>query len=404
MTRTSVNGSPPAPSVVILGSDALVVCLPATPTQLANACFAAGFHGVFPASWGDELVAAGCVKALEQRSGPAIQCSCPLVLEQLRGVRSLHRYMVPLVSPPVATARYLRAMCEQAPLHITYVGDCPGADDPTIDRRMSPRELQALFEERGIVPSAQRPDLGDNPPRDRRRYYSLPGGVPAPEWLGTDWPKRVLVDTDASEALAELAHRAHGRENALIDLAPQLGCACSGAGPGVAAVDGRRSVTALEPPRARSDILDPKLAVEVFAAPVGEPPGPEVTWTDFLDSLPSTLSLDSQAHEQGTGPTTRSSRQSTKPHRRPSGQVALPRAYLRTRGNPRRPKEGRDAEAIFAATPPRAAAEGPSLRPSPDEAKPSEPRQERDPERPPRREESLTSARRREETLTSPRV
>jgi hypothetical protein len=119
MNRTSTHAATVPPSVVILGSDALLTALPATPTQLANACYAAGFEGVFPASWGDELVAAGCLKNLETRIGPAILCSCPLVSEQLRGVAPLQRFQLHLVSPPTAAARYLRARCDDAPLRIT---------------------------------------------------------------------------------------------------------------------------------------------------------------------------------------------------------------------------------------------------------------------------------------------
>jgi len=287
------------PSVVILGSDALLTALPATPTQLANACYAAGFEGVFPASWGDELVAAGCLKNLETRIGPAILCACPLVSEQLRGVAPLQRYQLHLVSPPVAAARYLRALCDDAPLRITYVGDCPGADDASIDERVSPSEFLRRLGQRGINPSAQRPDLGANVPRDRRRFYSLPGGAPTPEWLSADWPKRTLVDADAGEALADLAHHALARESTLIDFAPQLGCACSGAVGGIAPAAARRAVAALEPPRARQEVLDPDLKIAV-EAPVALLAGrEEVTWDEFLAALPHALTPAAPAPEGG---------------------------------------------------------------------------------------------------------
>lgn len=297
MNRTSTQAATVPPSVVILGSDALLTALPATPTQLANACYAAGFEGVFPASWGDELVAAGCLKNLETRIGPAILCSCPLVSEQLRGVAPLQRFQLHLVSPPTAAARYLRALCDDAPLRITYVGDCPGADDASIDERVSPGEFLRRLSERGITPLAQRPDLGANVPRDRRRFYSLPGGAPTPEWLSADWPKRTLVDIGAGEALADLAHHALERESTLIDFAPQLGCACSGAVGGVAPAEARRGVAALEPPRARQEVLDPDLRIPVEAmVPMG-PGGEEVTWDEFLASLPKTLSPEGATGE-----------------------------------------------------------------------------------------------------------
>ena len=210
-------------SVAILGADALLVALPSTPTQLANACFAGGFAEVFPATWGDELIAAGCLEQLESRTGPAIFCACPLVAEQLRGATELRRFIVPLISPPVAVARYLRALFPGDELTITYVGDCPGADDESIDERLSPHELLENLARRGIMPATQRPDLGMHAAHDRRRFYSIPGGVPSPQWLGAQWPKRTLVDVHAGDALASLANQTMSRGNTLIDFAPHLG-------------------------------------------------------------------------------------------------------------------------------------------------------------------------------------
>ena len=42
------------PSVLILGTDAVLAAGPATPVQLVHACRAAGYDAVIPASWGDE--------------------------------------------------------------------------------------------------------------------------------------------------------------------------------------------------------------------------------------------------------------------------------------------------------------------------------------------------------------
>jgi hypothetical protein len=44
-----------SPSLVILGTDAVLAAAPATPVQLAHACLAAGYGAAVPASWGDEL-------------------------------------------------------------------------------------------------------------------------------------------------------------------------------------------------------------------------------------------------------------------------------------------------------------------------------------------------------------
>ena len=331
-------------SVAILGADALIVALPSTPTQLANACFAGGFAEVFPATWGDELIAAGCLEQLESRTGPAIFCSCPLVAEQLRGAAELRRFIVPLISPPVAVARYLRALYPADALKITYVGDCPGADDESIDERLSPNELLEAFARRGILPATQRPDLGTHVARDRRRFYSLPGGVPAPQWLGAQRPKRTLVDVHAGDALASLANQTLSRGNTLIDFAPHLGCACAGAVGGVSAQDARKAVAAHEPPRAQSEIVSGAVRVEVSLAPAGERHLAEVSWNDFLAALPAALAMPADG-THGAAHATHSAPEAglrTDP-RRVRGRekkVALPRAYLATRQGARHNRTG----------------------------------------------------------------
>src|SRR5690348_13645363 len=115
---------PPAVPIVILGTDALVAALPATPVQLAHACMRAGFANVIPASWGDELIASAVLKRLPRfEGGPAIQCSCPIVAHRLLSVGGdLRPAMVTVVAPPVAVARYVRALSQPTPTRITYVG------------------------------------------------------------------------------------------------------------------------------------------------------------------------------------------------------------------------------------------------------------------------------------------
>ncbi|MDQ2767740.1 MAG: hypothetical protein M3Y30_11355, partial [Gemmatimonadota bacterium] len=331
---TAIESTPR--SVAILGADALLVALPSTPTQLANACFAGGFAEVFPATWGDELIAAGCLEQLESRTGPAIFCACPLVAEQLRGATELRRFIIPLISPPVAVARYLRSLFPDEALRITYVGDCPGADDTSIDVRLSPNELLSTLAKRGILPATQRPDLGAHVAHDRRRFYSIPGGVPSPQWLGAQWPKRTLVDVHAGDALATLANQTLSRGNTLIDFAPHLGCACAGAVGGTSTHDARNAVVALEPPRALSEIVNAAVRVEVSLAPAGEQSTAEVTWGDFLAALPAALAM----HPEGTtGPVT-APMSRTAPRRALQKKAALPRAYMAARAGTRRERTG----------------------------------------------------------------
>ena len=139
--------------IVILGTDSLLAAAPATPVQLAHACLRAGFGNVVPASWGDELIAAAVLRQLPRfGNGPAIQCSCPIVAHRLLTTGGdLRPVMLALVSPPVALARYVRALSHPTRTRITYVGGCPGASDESIDIRMTPEALIAMLAERDIA-------------------------------------------------------------------------------------------------------------------------------------------------------------------------------------------------------------------------------------------------------------
>src|SRR3954463_9674944 len=125
----SAPSSPHAPAsttvpIVVLGTDALLAALPATPVQLAHACLRAGVANAVPASWGDELIAAPVLRRLPQfAGGPAIQCSCPIVAHRLLNVGSdLRPAMMGFVPPPVAIARYVRTLSGTTPVRVTYVG------------------------------------------------------------------------------------------------------------------------------------------------------------------------------------------------------------------------------------------------------------------------------------------
>src|SRR5436305_6674271 len=173
------------PSIVILGTDAILAALPATPIQLAHACMLAGYQTVIPASWGDELIAVASLRELRHHGQlPAIQCSCPYVAHRLLAVSTdLRPFLISLVAPPVVLARYLRAAQAHGKLRITYVGRCPGAADEAIDARLTPDELLAIFADRAIVLDEQ-PQVFDSViPPDRRRFCSQPGGLPTPETL-----------------------------------------------------------------------------------------------------------------------------------------------------------------------------------------------------------------------------
>jgi hypothetical protein len=249
--------------IVVLGTDALLAALPATPVQLAHGCLRAGFANAIPASWGDELIATAVLRRLPQfGSGPAIQCSCPIVAHRLLSAGGdLRPVLLPLVSPPVAIARYVRELAKPAKTRITYVGACPGAIDDSIDIRMSPESLIAMLGERDIVLEEQPRVFESIIPPDRRRYRSQPGGVPTADALWTELGSRALVEIESDDFITEIAQHLLAGKNVLIDAATRLGCACSGAAKG--ARRSREEIVALEPPRSVAPVVDERPSIDL---------------------------------------------------------------------------------------------------------------------------------------------
>jgi len=256
--------------VAIVGNDVVLAAAPATPVQLAHACLRRGFSVAVPASWGDELLASEAMRRLASRGrGPAVMCVCPYVRARLLAPGpDLAPFLVSLVSPPVATARYLRMLYGDHAVHITYIGGCPSGEDAAIDARLTPDDFLADLADQGIALSEQPLVFDSIVPPDRRRWYSLPGGVPSPEGLSSEMDARSLVEIDRDDASADLVQHIITRDHVLLDLAPSLGCACSGAVGAVSARNARLAVMALEPPRAFGPIIDPS-AVVALDVPVG---------------------------------------------------------------------------------------------------------------------------------------
>jgi hypothetical protein len=91
--------------------------------------------------------------------------------------------------------------------------------------------------------------------------------------LWADSDTRTLIEIDHEDVSTDLAQHIITHEHVLLDLAPGLGCACSGAIGSVPSRSARVTVTALEPPRAFGPIIDPTPLVSLDV-PVGEQPTP----------------------------------------------------------------------------------------------------------------------------------
>src|SRR6185295_10080945 len=201
--------------------------------------------------------------------GPAVMCVCPFVRSRLLAPGpDLAPFLVSLVAPPVATARYLRAAYGEHGVRVTYIGGCPSAEDPSIDQRLTPDAFLADLAEHGIA-LAEQPLVFDSiVPPDRRRWCSLPGGTPSPEILWSDTDTRTLVEIDRDDISTDLAQHIITREHVLLDLAPSLGCVCSGAISSLSPRSARVAVTALEPPRAFRAVIEVPSNVSIDV-PVG---------------------------------------------------------------------------------------------------------------------------------------
>jgi hypothetical protein len=260
--RTAQQGTLQA---AILGSDLVLASLPAEPVQIIHAAQALGFDVVVPASWGDELIAAGVLDELASRPpGPSILCACPNARRRIMAPGGeLAPFLINTVSPPVAAARYLRAVHGSSPLLITFVGSCPGAQDESIDENLSPAQFLDLCAERGIVPVDQPRVFESTIPVDRRRHFSLPGGLPTVDAVALAQPGTDVISLDAGNVAFDIAQTIISGRVAILDTAPAVGCPCSGFVPNSDWSNGRAALLAHEPPRSATPVIDSRIDVEL---------------------------------------------------------------------------------------------------------------------------------------------
>ena len=164
--------------VLILSPESVAHFYPASPEQLINACYEAGFRAVTRGVIGDELVAAEYLKLWEEEPwGTLIRSTDPVVVETVRTqYPELLPYLAPVTQPAVAEARYLRAQHPPG-LRIAYAGVCPPVDCPDLDASITYGDLDQLFRIRGVSVLTQ-PTFFQRVPEERRRHLSAAGGMP----------------------------------------------------------------------------------------------------------------------------------------------------------------------------------------------------------------------------------
>jgi diguanylate cyclase (GGDEF)-like protein len=164
--------------ILILSPEAVAHFYPASPEQLVNASYAAGFRRVARGVIGDELVAAEYLRLWEEEPwGTMIRSTDPVVVETIRAQHpELIPYLAPVTTPPVAEARYLRAQYGDA-LAVVYAGLCLPTQSPALDAAITFGDLDQIFRLRGVSVLNQ-PNFFQRVPEERRRHLSAAGGMP----------------------------------------------------------------------------------------------------------------------------------------------------------------------------------------------------------------------------------
>jgi diguanylate cyclase (GGDEF)-like protein len=168
-------------ALLILPTEVSVFFFPATPEQIINACHAAGFSAILFEVLGDELVAEEYLELWRQNGSRSwLRSTSPIVVNYCRTrMPELLPFLAPVVTPAVALARYIR-VTQGDRYDIVYAGfGAPGsqAKTPEVDISISFQELEVLYRSAGADPQDQPLTLTRIPP-ERRRHYSLAGGLP----------------------------------------------------------------------------------------------------------------------------------------------------------------------------------------------------------------------------------
>ena len=246
-------------TVLILVTEAAAHFHPATPEQVVNACYAAGFTMVSRGVLGDELVAEEYLRLWGTGEwGTMIRSSDPVVVGAITlEYPELVAYLAPVTTPPVAEARYLRHQGGEG-LKVVYAGAWPVAGEGDLDAVITFEELGQLFAAKGVDPARQ-PLTFSRIPMERRRHLSLAGGFPA-AWLTPrpDGPRVLRVrGLDGLKAMARAMTREDRVELGFVDM-----LSCEGAldhpmaGPREDLFWRRAVVQLTEPPRSHQPLME----------------------------------------------------------------------------------------------------------------------------------------------------
>jgi len=165
-------------AALILSVESAAYFYPATPEQVVNACYAAGFRTVHRGVLGDELVAREYLDLWNDDGwGTMIRSTCPVIVQTVRAqYPELIPYLAPVATPIAAEARYLKSMYG-AGTQVVYAGVCITEGGLDVDAAITLDDLTALLEQRKVRIDQQEPYFS-RLPEERRRHWSTAGGLP----------------------------------------------------------------------------------------------------------------------------------------------------------------------------------------------------------------------------------
>ena len=254
--------------VLILSPESVAHFYPATPEQVINGCYAAGFRAVTRGVIGDELVAAEYLKIWEEEPwGTLIRSTDPVVVDAVRlQFPELLPYLAPVTVPPVAEARYLRAQYGPG-LKVVYAGVSPPFSSKELDAAITFSELDQIFRVRGVNVLSQ-PIFFDRVPEERRRHLSAAGGLPLPlleEARYSSRRFRKLRGLDALKAVAR-AVAVDRLELGFVDILATEGSLDHPlSGPREELFWRRELLASTKPPRSRYPVVDTAVVASVGA-------------------------------------------------------------------------------------------------------------------------------------------
>ena len=259
-------------AVLILSVESAAYFYPATPEQVVNACYAAGFGTVHRGILGDELVAKQYLDLWTEEdwgsTGTVIRSTCPVIVETIKNqYPELIPYLAPVATPIEAEARYLKAMYGDD-IPIVYAGVCLTEGGEDVDAAITLSELEGILKKRGVRIQDQ-PMFFSRIPEERRRFWSTAGGLPLELLKEERHASRRFRKVRGLGALEGIA-RAVGTDRidlGFVDILPCEGCLDHPLlGPKEELFRRRAIVGATEPPRASASVLADGIAVEVGAA------------------------------------------------------------------------------------------------------------------------------------------